>query len=169
VCDGLCRSVLEPQRDLGTQASPSRTRSPDPKVVAQSFVDNARMATPPSAADEREVTPQSATDSRMVTPPRADDAGARGALGDIGTSASPRVIDIDPINARPGGMEEAWSRIRPRLTKRRKVRGRLAHRYLILLRRARGCRDERLTGMTLLGRRTSSTITKICGLCGTPL
>jgi hypothetical protein len=53
VCGGLCRSVAEPQRDLGAQASPSRTRSPDPKVVAQSLVDDARTANPPPAADEK--------------------------------------------------------------------------------------------------------------------
>jgi hypothetical protein len=46
-------SVAEPQRNLGAQASPSRTRSPDPKVVAQSLVDDARTATPPPTTDER--------------------------------------------------------------------------------------------------------------------
>jgi hypothetical protein len=102
----LCRSVAEPQHDLGTQASPFRTRSPDPKVVAQSLVDDARTATPPPAADERGATPPPTTDSRTVTLPRADEAGAGGALGDVRTSASPQVIDVDPINVRPGGMEE---------------------------------------------------------------
>ena len=81
-------------------------RSPDPKVVAQSLVDDARTATPPPAADERGATPPPATDSRTATPPPADDAGAGGAVGDVGTSASPWVIDVDPISARPGGMEE---------------------------------------------------------------
>jgi hypothetical protein len=53
VCGGLCRSVAEPQHDLGAQASASRTRSPNPKVMAQSLVNDARTATPPPAADER--------------------------------------------------------------------------------------------------------------------
>jgi hypothetical protein len=106
VCGGLCRSVAEPQRDLSAQASPSSMRSPDPKVVAQSLVDDARTTTPPPAADERGVTPPPATDSRTTTPPCADDVGVGGALGDIGTLASPGVIDVDPNNARPGGMEE---------------------------------------------------------------
>jgi hypothetical protein len=41
-----------------------------------------------------------------VTPPRADKTGAEGALWDVGTSAYLWVIDVDPISARPGGMEE---------------------------------------------------------------
>jgi hypothetical protein len=69
-------------------------------------------------------------------PPPVDDVGARGVVGDVGTSASHAVIDVDPINATPGGRRKAWSRTRPRLTKHREVRGRLARRYLILLRQA---------------------------------
>jgi hypothetical protein len=102
----VIRSVAEPQRDLGAQASPSRTRSPEPMGTAQSLVDDARTATPPPATDERVATPPLAVDSRTVTPSRGDEAGAGGTLGDVGTSASPRVIDVDPISARPGGMEE---------------------------------------------------------------
>jgi hypothetical protein len=52
-CGVLCRSVAEPQRDLGAQASPSHMRSPDPRVAAQSLVDDTRMATLPPAADAR--------------------------------------------------------------------------------------------------------------------
>jgi hypothetical protein len=57
LCLNVCRSVVEPQRDLGAQALPSRTRSPDPRGATQSLVDNARTVTPPPAADERVVTP----------------------------------------------------------------------------------------------------------------
>jgi hypothetical protein len=39
------------------------------------------------------------------------------------------------------GCTTTWSRTRLRLTRRREVRGRLAHRYPILPRRARGCRE----------------------------
>jgi hypothetical protein len=42
----LCRLVAEPQRDLGTQASPSHTRLPDPKVVVESLTDDELTATP---------------------------------------------------------------------------------------------------------------------------
>jgi hypothetical protein len=85
---------------------PARGR-PTPKVVAQSLVDNARTATPPlPAVDERGATPPTGTDSRTVTPACPDDMGAGGALRDVGTSDSPRVIDVNPISTRPGGMEE---------------------------------------------------------------
>jgi hypothetical protein len=52
------------------------------------------------------VTPPLVADSRTVTPPFAEETTVGGALGDVGTSSSPRVIDVDPISARPGGMEE---------------------------------------------------------------
>jgi hypothetical protein len=32
--------------------------------------------------------------------------GAQGVVGDVGASISPRVIDVDPISAMPGGAEE---------------------------------------------------------------
>jgi hypothetical protein len=79
---------VEPQRDLGAQASPSHMRLPNPKVVAQSLVDDARTATPPPAAGERGATPLPAADSRTATPTRADETGAGGSLGDVGTLAS---------------------------------------------------------------------------------
>jgi hypothetical protein len=52
------------------------------------------------------MTPPPVTDSRTATPPHADDVGVGGAVGDVGASASPRVINIDLISARPGGMDE---------------------------------------------------------------
>jgi hypothetical protein len=106
MCVFLCRSVAEPQCDLGAQASPSRTRLPDPRGAAQLLVNDAGTATPPPAAGEGVATPPPATDSRTVTPPRGDEAVTGGTFGDVGTSASPRVIDVDPISARLGGMEE---------------------------------------------------------------
>jgi hypothetical protein len=36
-----------PQDDLGAPASPSRTRSADPRVVGEALADDARTATPP--------------------------------------------------------------------------------------------------------------------------
>jgi hypothetical protein len=93
--DGLCRSVVEPQRDLGAQASPSRTRSPDLEFAAQTLADDARTTTPPPAAD-----------ARTVTPPPAADATAQGSVGDVGASTSPLVIDVDPISVMPGGPDQ---------------------------------------------------------------
>jgi hypothetical protein len=64
----LCRSVVEPQHDLGAQASPSRTRSSDPKVVMDSLADDARTATPPPAAGESGTTPPPVVDSGTGSP-----------------------------------------------------------------------------------------------------
>jgi hypothetical protein len=88
---------VEPQRDLGAQGSPSRMRSPDLKIATESLVNDAKTATPPLAADERVETPLPSTNSRKTTPPHTGEAGAGGALGDVGTSASPWVIDVEPI------------------------------------------------------------------------
>jgi hypothetical protein len=82
-CLNVYRSVEEPQRDLGAQASPSRTRSPEPRGAAQLLVDDARTTTPPPAADERVATPPLVTNSRTTTPPRGDELGAGGTLGDV--------------------------------------------------------------------------------------
>jgi hypothetical protein len=96
----LCKSVVEPQRDLGAQASPSRTRSPNPKVVVESLTDDARTATsPPGAAEKRAISPP-VVNSGVASPSRAGDAGAGGVVGDVGMPASPRIIDVDPIGSR---------------------------------------------------------------------
>jgi hypothetical protein len=107
VCgNGLYRSVAEPQCDLGAQASAPRTRSPDHGVATQTLVYDARMTTPPPAADSRTSTLPPAADARVATPPPTADAGTQGAVVDVGTSASPRVIDVDPISMVPGGADE---------------------------------------------------------------
>jgi hypothetical protein len=41
----------------------------------------------------------------MATAPLASDVGAQGSVGDVEV-ASPPVIDVDPIRAMPGGMDE---------------------------------------------------------------
>jgi hypothetical protein len=102
----LCRSVAEPQRDLGAQASPSRTRSPDPKVVVESLTDDEWTATPPLGAAENRTTLPLVVDSRVASPPRAIDAGEGGAVGDVRMPASLGIIDVDPIGCRPGGADD---------------------------------------------------------------
>jgi hypothetical protein len=79
---------VEPQRDLGAQASPSRTRSPDPKVMGESLADDARTATPPLGAAENRATSLPVADSRVVSPPCTIEAGEGGVVGDVGTPAS---------------------------------------------------------------------------------
>jgi hypothetical protein len=47
-------------------------------------------------------------------------------------SATPPVIDIDPINAMPDGVDrDVVERIRLKLSKRRRIQGRPARRFLI--------------------------------------
>jgi hypothetical protein len=43
--------------------------------------------------------------ARVDTPPRAADAGGVSA-GDVGATASPAVIDVDPISVVPGGADD---------------------------------------------------------------
>jgi hypothetical protein len=102
----LCRSVVESQHDLGALASPCRTRSSDPKVVMDSLADDTGTATPPPAVGERGTAPPLVEDSGAGSPPRAGDVGAGGAVGDVRTPASPRIIDVDPISARPAGADD---------------------------------------------------------------
>jgi hypothetical protein len=102
----LCRSVAHPQHDLGAPASPSRTRSADPKVVGESLVDDARTATPPRGAAESRETSLPVADSRVASPPRAVEAGEGTTIGDVGAAVSPRIIDVVPISARPVGAND---------------------------------------------------------------
>jgi hypothetical protein len=115
--DGLCRSVVEPQRDPGAHASPSRKRLLDYGVTVQTLDDDARTETPPPAVDSRVATlppasamrmatPPHASNTSMATPPPASDARAQGSVGDVGASTCPRVIYIDPISVMPGGMDD---------------------------------------------------------------
>jgi hypothetical protein len=73
--------------------------------MVESLADDAGTTTLPLAARKKRTTPPPAADSRTVSPLHADDAGAGGAIGDVGTPASPRIIDVDPISARPGGVD----------------------------------------------------------------
>jgi hypothetical protein len=65
----LCRLVVVPQHDMGAQASPSHTRSPDPKIVGESLADDMRTATPPRGVAESRATSPSVANSRVVRPP----------------------------------------------------------------------------------------------------
>jgi hypothetical protein len=102
----LCRSVEEPQHDLGALASPSRTRSGDPKVMGESLVDDAWTATPPRGAAESRATSPPVADSRVASPPRTVEVGEGATVGDVRAAVSPRIIDVDPINARPAGADD---------------------------------------------------------------
>jgi hypothetical protein len=94
-----------PQDDLGAPASPSRTRSADPRVVGEALADDARTATPPRGAVESRETSLPVANSRVETPPCTVEAGGA-STGDIVAMTSPKIIDINPISAVPGGAED---------------------------------------------------------------
>jgi hypothetical protein len=51
----------------------------------------------------------------MASPPHAGDAGAEGAVGDVRTSASPGIIDVDPISSRPTGADDNMVKDQPQI------------------------------------------------------
>jgi hypothetical protein len=70
------------------------------------LADDAGTTTPPLATGESRTTPLLVANSRTGSPPLADDAGAGGVVGDVRTSASPRIIDVDPISSRPARVDD---------------------------------------------------------------
>jgi hypothetical protein len=97
--------VAVPLGDLGAPASPSRTRSAEPKVVGEALADDAHTATPPRGVVESKATSLPVADSRVETPPHVIEVGGASA-GDIRATTSPTIIDVDPISAVPGGAED---------------------------------------------------------------
>jgi hypothetical protein len=71
-------------------------RSPEPQVVGEALADDARTATPPRGALENVVTSTPVDDARVGTPPRVVEVVGTSA-GDVGATASPTIIDVDPI------------------------------------------------------------------------
>jgi hypothetical protein len=102
----FCRPVAVPQGNLGAPASPSRTRSAEPKVMGEALADDARTATLPRGAVESRATSPPVANSRVETPPRVVDAGGVTSAGDVGAMTSPTIIDVDPISARPARAED---------------------------------------------------------------
>jgi hypothetical protein len=100
-----CRPVTRPQGGLGAPSSPSRTRSPEPRVVGEAPADDACTATPPRGATESSATLPPVAAAKVETPPRTADAGGASA-GDVGVTTSQTIIDTDPISAVPGGAED---------------------------------------------------------------
>jgi hypothetical protein len=95
-----------PQQDLGALASPSRTRSPYPKVMGEALADDAWTANPPRGAAESGATSPPVVDSRVASPPHAVEAGEGASCGDVRVATSTRIIDVDPISARPAGADD---------------------------------------------------------------
>jgi hypothetical protein len=101
-----CRLVVVPQDDLVAPASPSCMRSVDLKVMGEALADDARTATPLWVAAESRATSHPVENTEVASPPRAVEAGEGTSVGDVRVMTSPRVIDVDPISARPDGVED---------------------------------------------------------------
>jgi hypothetical protein len=101
-----CRPAVAPQGDLGAPASPSQTRSAEPKVVGEALADDAHTATLPRGAVESRATSPPVADSSVETPPRVVDAGGVTSTGDVEVTTSPTIIDVDPISVVPSGAED---------------------------------------------------------------
>jgi hypothetical protein len=86
-------------------SSPSRTRSPEPQVVGEALADDTRTAIPPRGTAEGVVTSPPVADTRVDSPPHAAE-GVETLAGDVGTTTSPTIIDVDPIRTVPGGAED---------------------------------------------------------------
>jgi hypothetical protein len=121
--------MARPQGVPVAQSSPSRMRSPEPQVVGEALADDARTATPPRGAVENVVTSTPVDDARVGTPPRVAEVVGTSA-GDVGATASPTIIDIDPIRTvlgegedlvgdqpqidlAPGGLETSGAHVPP--------------------------------------------------------
>jgi hypothetical protein len=102
----LRRPVVEPQGDLGVPDSPSRTRLPELSVVGEALADDARTATPPQGAVESRAVSPPVVNSGVETPPHVVEAVEGVSAGDIRATTSPRIIDVEPISARPAGIED---------------------------------------------------------------
>jgi hypothetical protein len=85
-------------------SSPSHTRSPEPQVVGEALADDARTATPTRGIVEGVMTSPPVTDTRAGFPLRTTE-GVGTSAGEVGETASPTIIDVDPIKAVPGGAE----------------------------------------------------------------
>jgi hypothetical protein len=84
---------------------PLRTRSPEPQVMGEALADNARTATLPRGAAKGRATSPPVADARVDTPLHTTDAGGASA-GDVVATASPAVIDVDPISAVASGADD---------------------------------------------------------------
>jgi hypothetical protein len=144
--------------------SPSRTRSPEPQVVGEAFEDDARTTTPPRGIVEGVVTSPPVADTRAGSPPQTAE-GVGTSAGDVRATTSPKIIDVDPIGTVPGGAEYMVGD-QPQVDLPPRVQKHLAHRYLHLHLQAQGCCGDRLIGITPLGRRIGSKITRTCKPCG---
>jgi hypothetical protein len=90
---------------LATPASPSRTRSPEPRVAGEALVDDARTATPTRGVAEGATTSSPVTDTGVGSSLHAAE-GVETSVGGVGATTSPTVVDVIPIRAVPVGARD---------------------------------------------------------------
>jgi hypothetical protein len=81
-------------------SSPSRTRSPEPQVVGEALIDDARTATPTRGVAEGATTSPPMADTRAGSSLHAVE-GVETSAGGLGAVTSPTIVDVDPIRAVP--------------------------------------------------------------------
>jgi hypothetical protein len=85
-----------PQDDLGTPTSPSRTRSPDPKVVGEALANDARTATPTRGAAESRAASPLVADTGVASPPHTVEAGEGTSVRDVGVATPQELLMSTP-------------------------------------------------------------------------
>jgi hypothetical protein len=86
-------------------SSPSRTRSPEPQVVGEALVDDARTTIPTRGVAEGVTTSPPVADTRAGSSLHAtEDVGT--SVGGVRATTSPTVVDVDPIRAVPDGARD---------------------------------------------------------------
>jgi hypothetical protein len=73
--------------------------------VGEALADDARTATPPRGAAKSSTTSPPVADTGVARPLRTVEVGEGTSVGDVGATISPWIIDVDPISARPAGVE----------------------------------------------------------------
>jgi hypothetical protein len=74
--------------------------------VGKALADDARTTTPQRGAAESRAASPPVENTGVASPPRAVEAGKGTSVGDVGATTSLRIIDVDPISARPAGAED---------------------------------------------------------------
>jgi hypothetical protein len=98
--------VAGPQEVSVAPSSPSRTRSPEPQVVGEALVADARTATPTRGVAEGATTSPPMADTRVGSSLHAAEGVETSAGGGVGATTSPTVVDVDPIRAVPDGARD---------------------------------------------------------------
>jgi hypothetical protein len=160
-----CRPAVAPQGDLGAPASPSRTRSDEPKVVGRCLPTTHIL--PLHHGEQLRVgrLHRSWPTQGWRLPHVLLMLAAQLLLGTSGRRPPQRLLTSTPLVLDLLG-PRTWLGTSLISTRRQEAREHLVRRYLNLRLQARGCHGGQLTRITPLGRRAGLKITKTCRPCG---